>query len=300
MWRFFVIPSLESIISALTGIASPIIKDKLQRSETVIKLLKQFNLDPEHPPADFSGVYAYTLVEYGVGKPQPLLELFRTEQIKQAFRQALDHNNPSILLNEVDDFLDAYALGDDIKTLGLDIRREVAAFATIFIEIAKRSRTPSDALLSQQVISLHRRIANITEQLERLPTLEGIRTELARIASGNYPALPPENAVVDNSCRAMALAQQMRGWFETLGYRFEKYEVWEQDYFEWIINIPVRRNRYDRILIRGIAGEAGLSDVMALSSKVEQQRTDEGWLVSARRISRSSAAMKSKKSKMLT
>ncbi|MFL9458908.1 hypothetical protein AB0758_49000 [Tolypothrix bouteillei VB521301_2] len=79
----------------------------------------------------------------------------------------------------------------------------------------------------------------------------------------------------------------MRGWFETLGYRFEKYEVWEQDYFEWIINIPVRRNRYDRILIRGIAGEAGLGDVMALSASVEQQRTDEGWLVTARRICQS-------------
>jgi hypothetical protein len=65
-----VIPiNLDSLISAITGIASPIIKEKIQRNETVIKLLKQFNLDPEHPPADFSGVYAYALVEYGVGKP---------------------------------------------------------------------------------------------------------------------------------------------------------------------------------------------------------------------------------------
>ena len=93
------------LFNAITGVANPLIKEKIQRSETVIKLLKQFNLDPEHPLPDFSGVYAYTLVEYGVGKPKPLLELFRLEEIKQAFRKAFDHNNPSILLSEVDTFV---------------------------------------------------------------------------------------------------------------------------------------------------------------------------------------------------
>ncbi len=276
--------NLDAIINAISGIASPLIKDKLQRNETVIKLLKQFNLAPEHPPADFSGVYAYALVEYGVGKPKPFLELFRHEQIKLAFRKALDHNNPSILLSEVDTFVGAYALGDEIKTLGLDIRREVAAFATVFIEVAKRSRTPSDALISQQIGSLHKKIAAITEQLDRLPTLEGIRTEMARLASQNYPALPAAATAVENNCKAVALAQQMRGWFETLGYRFEKHEVWAE-YFEWIINIQGRRG-YDRILVRGIEGEAGVKDVAALREEIQKQRTDEGWLVSARRISR--------------
>lgn len=84
----------------------------------------------------------------------------------------------------------------------------------------------------------------------------------------------------------MALAEQMRSWLETLGYRFEKQETWSQDYFEWIINIPVRRNRYDRVLIRGIAGEAQVSDVLSIRSSVEKERADEGWLVTARRISR--------------
>ncbi|AFZ00427.1 NACHT and WD40 repeat domain-containing protein [Calothrix sp. PCC 6303] len=275
--------NLDLVFNAITSIANPLIKEKLLRSETVIKLLQQFNLDPEHPPADFSGVYAYALVEYGVGKPKPLLELFRQEAIKQAFRTALDHNNPSILLSEVDVFLDAYTLGDDIRGLGLDVRREVAEFATVFIEVAKRTRTPADVLLNQKIGSLHKRIATIQEQLERLPTLEGIRTEIARLAVENYPALP--GSVTENQCRAIALAQQMRGWFETLGYDFEKYEIWAEEYFEWIIQIPVRRS-YDRILIRGVAGEIGLSDVMALRSSVEAQKTDEGWLVTTRRISR--------------
>ena len=107
---------------------------------------------------------------------------------------------------------------------------------------------------------------------------------MARLAAQSLPALP--EASVSEQCRAFALAQQMRGWFETLGYRFEPYEQWQADGFEWILNIPVRRGRYDRILVRGIEGEAELRDVMALRQSVEAQQTDEGWLVTSRRISR--------------
>ena len=284
--------NLDLLFNAITSVVDPnsFIKNKLQRNETVIKLLKQFNLNPDHPPADFSGVYAYTLVEYGVDKPKPVLEVFRQEAIRVAFRKAFDHNNPSILLSEVYAFVDSYALGDDIKGLRIDIKREIAAFYIVFSEIAKRTRNPTDILMSQQIGSLHKLITGIQEQIDRQPTLEGIRTEIARLAQ-NYPAIPGEtqnstSLQNENKCKAIALAQQMRGWFETLGYRFEKYEVWEDSYFEWIINIPVRRNRFDRILVRGIEGVAGLSDVKALRSAMEAQRADEGWLVTARRISR--------------
>ncbi|NJN09627.1 MAG: hypothetical protein HC815_17220, partial [Richelia sp. RM1_1_1] len=167
--------NLDLLFKAITGIAQPLIKEKVQRNETVIKLLKQFKIDPEHPPGDFSGVYAYTLVEYGVGKPQPILELFRQQEIKAAFRKAFDHNNPSILLSEVDAFVEAYALGDEIKALRIDIKREIAAFYIVFSQVAKRTRNPADTMMSQQIGSLHTSIKNIQEQLDRIPTLEGIR-----------------------------------------------------------------------------------------------------------------------------
>jgi hypothetical protein len=109
--RSLVMVNLDLLFNAITGVANPLIKEKIQRNETVIKLLQQFNLSPEHPPADYSDVYAYTLVEYGVGKPKAILELFRQEAIKLAFRKAFDHNNPSILLSEVDAFVAAYAFG---------------------------------------------------------------------------------------------------------------------------------------------------------------------------------------------
>lgn len=51
--------------------------ENLSRNERVIQLLKRLKLDPEHPPADFAGIYQYALVEYKVGKPRSALEVFR-------------------------------------------------------------------------------------------------------------------------------------------------------------------------------------------------------------------------------
>jgi predicted NACHT family NTPase len=80
------------------------------------------------------------------------------------------------------------------------------------------------------------------------------------------------------------LAQQMRAWFDTLGYHFERYQLQEENYFEWVINVPEMRG-YRRILVRGIEEEAQISDVVALKQNVNQQKTDKGWLISLRRIS---------------
>ncbi|MFE4105855.1 NACHT domain-containing protein, partial [Almyronema epifaneia] len=264
--------------------------ESINRNERVIQLLKRLNLDPDHPPADFTGVYQYALVEYGVGKPRPVLEIFRQAKIQELFREALERNTPAMLLKNGEDFLADHPLKADLKAHNVDIRREFYAFAAVFIEVAKRTRTPAEILAEQKLESLHRQIGGLQERLNRLPTIEGMRTEMARLAAQDYPALPgsaiaPETFSAEQ-CKAFALAQQMRGWFETLGFRFESHEVWQDDYFEWIINIPVRRGRYDRILVRGIDGEAGLPDVQDLRQAVETHRTDEGWLVTARRISR--------------
>ncbi|BDA71819.1 Pentapeptide repeat [Calothrix sp. PCC 7716] len=275
---------LLNLIQAIAGAASPVLKDKIQRNETVIRILQQFDLAPDHPPSDFSGIYAYALVEYGIGKPLLLLELFRDEEIKKAFRKAFDNNNPSIILSEINNYLDTYARSNKIKSLGIDARREVAAFYLVFCKVAKTSREPSDVLLSQQITALQ-------QKLDRLPTLEGICTEIARLVAQNNLALQPgTNAAPENQCKAIALAQQMRGWFETLGYRFEQYEIWGADYFEWVITIQIWRHRYERFVIRGIAGEAQVKDVIALRQSVLAQRTDGGWLVTARRISRAARA----------
>ncbi len=274
--------SLDLIINALQLLmGSPAISQKLQRNELVIKLLKQFHLDPDHPPADFEGVYQYTLVEYGVGKPQACLEIFRQAEIRAAFRQALDQNNPSLWMRAGDEWVAQSPLSAAVKELGLDPRRELAAFATVFIEVAKRSRTPAEVLTNHKLESLHRTIAGVLDRLDRLPTLEGTRTEMARLAAREELLLP----ATSEKSRTFALAQQLRGWFETLDYTFEPVEVWADGYFEWVINYRISRRQYNRVLVRGIEGVAQMSDVLALAQSVTTQRADEGWLVTTRRIS---------------
>jgi predicted NACHT family NTPase len=286
---------LAKLIEMIVGVASPIAKDKLRRNEWVIKLLRELNLDPDHPPADFTAVYQYTLVEYGIGKPKPILELFRQPEIQAIFRQAIDQNNPALLMQAGEQFLASHSLGDQIQTLNIDPKREFYQFAAIFIEIAKRTRTPAEVLTNQRLDSLHRQLNTLQDRLHRLPTLEGIRTELARLSAS--PPIPPSHPPTLSpsflnpppsptpSSPSFSLAQQIKGWFETLGYQFEPYEAWTPNSFELIIDIPVRRGRYDRILVRGIEGIAELADVRALDQSVATQKVDEGWLVTPRRIS---------------
>lgn len=278
-----IIPGLDLIVNELRRIATAHIRGRLEREEWVIRLLKQFKLDPEHPPADFSGVYKYALVEYGVGKPEPILELFRQSEMQQAFRQAFDQNNFLLLETISHQVVDSHTFGDQVKSLGIDLRRELMAFSAIFIAVTRRTRTPAEVLENQRLESLHQVIMTIQDRLDRLPTLDGIRTEMARLVTQAVPALPAGKGQVDNGL--YALAQQLRGWFETIGHRFEPYEVGETEHFEWIIQVTDRRGRYDRILVRGIEGEVELRDVMALQQSVETQQTDEGWLVTTRRIS---------------
>ncbi len=278
--------SLDLVISLLTAIPFGTLKDKFQRNETVIKLLKRFNLDPDAPPADFSGVYVYTLVEYGAGKPKQILELFRQKEIESAFRKAFESDSPAILIKAGEDYLNESALGKELRDLGIDPRREFMAFAAVFMEVAKRTRSIGDVMVGNAITNVQKRLSLVMDRIERLPTLEGIRTEFARLESEDVPALPAAASTNIQKSQVFILSQQVRGWFETLNYQFETYQISEDNYFEWIIDVPVRRKKYDRILVRGIAGEAGLKDILALRESVEKQRTDEGWLVTSRRISR--------------
>ena len=261
-------------IQALTG--SQFVKDKLQRSEHVIRVLKAVGIDPEHPPEDFEAVYVYALVEYGYGKPDVCLEIFRAAEIRSGFRRSFDENDPQGWLTIGEAFLTSSEIGEKVRSSGCEASRELAEFAAAFLKVTRRSQTPKETLVQHQLRKIER---TIDRKLER------VAGQLEAIA--NPAALSPVEtlALVSASCRAGELALRMRSWFEVLGYHLEPTEKWDLDYFEWVINIPKRRG-FDRVLVRGIAGEAKVHDVMGLRESVGLQRVDEGWLVTERRISK--------------
>ena len=275
---------LSNVISLIARPVTQIASIYIWRNQIIIDTLKRLDLDPTHPPADFDTVYAYAVVEYGAGQPKELLELFNQEEIKQVFRQAFNNNNLLILLRTTEEFLDWNILGEQLQELQIDLSREITKFSAVFIEITRRTQTPAQIIQGLQIERLRRDIDRLLKQVERIPTAGGIRAEIARLLAENPPARSEADRLATiRECRAIILAQQMRAWFKTLNYSFEQYEVWERNYFEWIIEIQTRRG-YDRILVRGIEGEVGVRDVNAIRESVNQHNTNEGWLVAVRRI----------------
>jgi WD40 repeat protein len=265
---------LDDVIAALVGKATDKVLDKLDHNENRLRLLKKFNLNLDTPPNDFDGVYVYTLIEYGVGKPQAILQLFKESKIKEEFQKAFSQNK-NFNIQILDSFIQSFAIGDQ----NIDYRRELAEFASLFIEIAKRARTATEILQDHKLDNLQQSLNQVREQINQL-SLPEIQKQIAQIVQSQQQLLPPVEIV-----RETALSKQLKKWFETLGYKFETYEVLEKEYFEWIINIPQRRG-YDRILIHGVEAEAGINDINVVKQAVETQKVDEGWIVAPRRVSK--------------
>ena len=287
--------NLDLVIKTIIAIANPVtphLVTQIKRREIVIKILKKLNLDPEHPPAQFTDVYQHALVEYGVdengvAKPEAILRLFREEEIKNAFLKAWNANKKSILEEEVDRYLkpgEWNTLQQNIQEEDIDAKQELLEFIAKFIEMVERSRTPAEVRQAHKMDFVIRNLTAIQQDISQLNTLE-MQEAIAKLNSlpASTPLLEAANTPQEQ-CRAKELAEQMRGWLETLGYGFEKYEVWEKDYFEWIVTLQGRR-RLERYLIRGVAGEATIGDLHSLGQSCGEQKTDEGWLVAARRVS---------------
>ncbi|WP_017721067.1 AAA family ATPase [Kamptonema formosum] len=134
--------NLDSVIKAISSMARPaasLAMNQAQRNEAVIKILKDFGFDPVQPPKDVDGVYAYTLVEYGVGKPETILNLWREKEIKKAFWDAYRSKSPLWFLRKVEHFLEWNILGDEIRAAKIDIRPELEEFGKAFITVARRT-----------------------------------------------------------------------------------------------------------------------------------------------------------------
>ena len=179
---------LDTLLSTISDFA----KDELKRNERVIILLKKFNLDPDHPPAEFSGVYNYALVEYGVGKPLAILQLFREQEIQKAFHKAFDANNPNIVIEEIEQILQPdewNILEEVIQEEKINVLHELAEFSAVFLKVVELTRTPAEVQRDRNIASLQQELTTIKQQLQQLGTLKEISTELAKI---NTPLLDKE------------------------------------------------------------------------------------------------------------
>ncbi len=175
----------SGLIGAIASFAAPIARDMIERNEAVIRLRKKFQLEHEHLPDQFGTVYAYTLIEYGVGKEEQLLRLFDQEEIKQAFRAEFEQNNlfknfEAAVEESVNwELYDWNTLGRKIEELQanqqVNLHQEIEEFKkTFYKKVLPRTLKPSQVMQD-------RKLQEILKELDKLDDLNEIRKVLKEI-----------------------------------------------------------------------------------------------------------------------
>jgi hypothetical protein len=161
-------------LEVLASFAGDKAKEKLSRTEAVVRALDAVGFKPDKPPADFDGVYVYSLIQYGAGRPAQALQLFRQPEIRSAFRSSFEKNDPTLLDSEAERFLEWNKIGDELRAGDIDLRREFALFSAAFDQTVDATRDPADTRRDLQ-------LAAILQRLEGIPDLATIRGELSAL-----------------------------------------------------------------------------------------------------------------------
>ena len=133
--------AITSVISKYAPQASQLIIKQAQKNEAVIKILQELKLNPTQIPDDVDGVYAYTLVKYGVFKPEAILNLFREKVIKDYFWDAYSSNAPFKFVENTKNFLTQNSeLKTQIINAKINFLAEVEEFGEAFIAVAKQTK----------------------------------------------------------------------------------------------------------------------------------------------------------------
>ncbi|MEL6350408.1 MAG: hypothetical protein AAFR58_01440 [Cyanobacteria bacterium J06627_28] len=135
----FLIEVVDAVLNA-SGL-----KEKVGRSEQVIRLKQRFGIDDVESLTKFEDVYAYALVEYafdeeGRCKHRLLIEFFKAKAVRDLFRVAYRDNDPAGWLGKGQEIAQ-YQPSDKLPA-GIDPKRELSTFAAAFIEVVNETRSP--------------------------------------------------------------------------------------------------------------------------------------------------------------
>jgi hypothetical protein len=260
---------LETAFGVLVKVAAGPVVDAARRQEVVIRTLKLLRLDPDRPPGDFRGLYAYAVVEALYGKPEPVLAFFRDRYVREAFERSFSTDDWSHLDREAEEAIRRNAETKEFGHLGNEIRAEFAGFRTVFHRLVDRSRTAAEARVESKVDQVADNLARLLEVMDRE---EERRQEREPGRASKTPV--------------QRLAEDTRAWFDAVGYRVDAELTVDADAFIWVILVPARRGRFERVVVLGTAGELTTGHVSTLDSLVDRHDAVEGWGIAPRRVSR--------------
>jgi hypothetical protein len=186
---------IETVISAIVALAVEDGWNSINQAEKVTRILKKAGFKSETPTPDFDTVYVYALIKYGINKPKPLLEIFRNENIRIAFREFFEHQNVSMLEEELAGVSDWHFAGDELRRMEIDPLQEINTFTQIFHDLVDSARTTVQVKQDQKLQDIR---TDLQEISQRLP-----KGESASIA---YPTRLEQLQLMQRTSRARCIA----------------------------------------------------------------------------------------------
>ena len=136
--------------------------DKVRKHQAVQQVLRKLGIDFGPPSADFRTVYVYTLALFGLGRPQPVIELFNQTRIYELVQRAFETGDLSLVEKEARELIDWPVLEKVVD--GLDVSPEplIREFINCFDDAVDRVRTAVE-------IRCERKIGQLISVQELLP-----------------------------------------------------------------------------------------------------------------------------------
>jgi len=171
---------INFVIQLILDMAKESVVKNLTRSETVLQILKSLGIETKPATNEFETLYTYTLIEYGIYKPKPILEFFRNEFIKEAFRHSFYENDPSIIQLEANNIVEWNNETKELGYIDYDPRQELDEFSSKFRSIVSQARTPLDAEQYTKIVEIHNTLDHVKEVVENLKSETTTAQQIAR------------------------------------------------------------------------------------------------------------------------
>jgi len=142
--------------------------DGLNRREAVIRARKRIGMAAAPDPGNYQAIYRHALVEWGISKPETVLDFFRDQRIYDAFIRSYQRGDPTILRNEAAEVVHWAEEYGAFRGLEYDPRRELLAFTATFEEVVDYARTAVEVRQDLALARLEQRLDEIQRLLAQL------------------------------------------------------------------------------------------------------------------------------------
>lgn len=275
---------LAVVFKALLKVGARPALRRAQRQVGVLRTLKSLGISPVAPPDDFLTIYAYALVQHLWGQPPFIVRFFEADQMRMAFEVSFNSGDWTLWRREADQWMASEGQGPSTDWIDYDPRAQLDAFAATFFLLLDKARKPTevrrDQRLDELLVLIREGGVEASDMAVSLQTMISLQQDIAELLDERLP----------QRAEAGEFHSQVFDWLRAVGNRVERIDDLDGEIVTATIEVPVRRGRYERVLVRSVHREVGAEDVFILEGEAQEQRVDEAWLVASRRVSQGARA----------